>query len=93
MEVLWRNLVVGRSYYASTTGYLGDGVRYSMTVTHIHVMTPEESMIYVNTVDMPMIKGFAVGGIFEGVIGPKNRFWESGLEGSTSIPVECAVAG
>lgn len=93
MEILWRNLAVGRSYYAASTGYLCDGIRHRMTVTRIHVITPEESMIYVDIPTAPTIKGFAVGGIFEGAIGPKNRFWESGLEGSTSIPVECAVAG
>jgi hypothetical protein len=92
-EVLWRNLVIGKSYYAATTGYLGDHIRHEITVTDIHVMNPEESMIYIHCATDPVIKGFAVGGIFEGVIGPKNRFWVTNSEGLTSQSSISAAAG
>ena len=70
-QVSWKNLVVGGSYYALTTGYhLGNNKPTLIVVTDVQLLGNDSAMIYADEG-----RGYAVGGVYEGPIGPKNRFW------------------
>ena len=66
--VYWKDLQVGGEYYVETTAH--NHPRQEITVTYIQYLNDDEAMIHAD-----QGRGFAVGGIFEGPIGPHNRFW------------------
>ena len=73
--VAWKNLKVGGRYYQRITGFnpLNPNSEFNVIVVkYIQVLNADESeaMIYAD-----LGRGYGVGGIFEGDIGPQNRFW------------------
>ena len=72
MNVFWKDLQVNQTYYTKMTGFtFGHASGYEqIKITRIQNLGNDEAMIFADHGH-----GFAVGGIFEGVIGPRNRFW------------------
>jgi len=83
-EVAWTELRVGHTYYTRMTGFNpGPYSHYTkIIVASIDRLRAAEAMIYADEG-----RGFGVGGIFEGEIGPKNRFW-----GMPRLPIMAATA-
>lgn len=70
-EIEWRDLKVGQTYYTRTTGFNPFGhIIKKVVIESIRLLNASEAMIYVD-----QGRGFGVGGIFEGELGPRNRFW------------------
>jgi hypothetical protein len=69
-QISWQHLTVGTEYYVETTGYLGYNIRELIRITKIMELPKNEAMIFADGG-----RGFGVGGIFEGELGPNNRFW------------------
>lgn len=70
-EIEWRDLNVGQTYYTKTTGCNPFGhIIKKVVIESIRLLNASEAMIYVD-----QGRGFGVGGIFEGELGPRNRFW------------------
>ena len=68
----WTELQVGQEYYTRTIGYNPvnpDAPAVKITINEIWILNPMERMILAGGA------GYAVGGMFEGDIGPQNRFW------------------
>lgn len=63
----WKDLQVGGEYYVQTTAH--NHLRQEIRITYIQSLSDDEAMIYAD-----LGRGFAVGGMFEGPIGPHNRF-------------------
>ena len=78
MNVFWKDLQVNQTYYTKMTGFtFGHASGYEqIVITKIWNLGNDEAMILADEG-----RGFAVGGMCEGVIGPRNRFW-------TEIPDE-----
>ena len=91
----WRQLRIHQTYYTKMFGpTFGVPNEYrKITITDIHIISESEAMIMVRYEDRNL--GFAVGGIFEGVLGPRHRFWKKNPESYThsrpSLP-RCASA-
>jgi len=69
-EIEWRDLKVGQTYYTKTTGFNPFGhIIKKIVIESIRLCNASEAMIYADQ------GGYAVGGIFEGELGPRNRFW------------------
>lgn len=83
-EVSWIELRAGHTYYTRMTGFnpgpYSDYIK--IVVGSIYALPHGEAMIYAD-----QGRGFAVGGIFEGELGPKNRFW-----GMPHLPSKAATA-
>ena len=70
--VHWSELNLGQEYYTRVTGYNPvnpDAPAVKIIITQIWILSPTERMILAGNA------GYAVGGMFEGAIGPQNRFW------------------
>jgi len=87
-QINWTRVSTGEEYYVATTGYLGNNERAMIVVRSIDLFDDGSAMIYSDNG-----RGYAVGGIFEGPIGPKNRFWPvspsdiiASLSASVSFP-------
>ena len=78
MNVFWKDLQVNQTYYIKMTGFtFGHANGYErIVITEIWNLDNDTAMILADKG-----RGFAVGGMFEGDIGPRNRFW-------TKIPDE-----
>ena len=83
-RVSWENLQVNQSYYTKITGntFGLDNPYIKVTIESIWNLPNNEAMIFTRAVD-GTVRGYAVGGKFEGAIGPRNRFW---TEVPTYIP-------
>ena len=70
-QVKWRDLKVGQTYYTRTTGFnpFGHIIQKIVIESILLLKNPSEAMIFADK------GGYAVGGIFEGELGPRNRFW------------------
>lgn len=70
-QVEWRDLKVGQTYYTRNTGFNPFGhIIKKVVIESIRLLSASEAMIYVD-----QGRGFGVGGMFEGELGPRNRFW------------------
>jgi len=96
MNVFWKDLQVNQTYYTKMTGYtLGYDRGYRrIVIERIWNLANGEAMILADE-----NRAFAVGGVFEGVLGPRHRFWMEipdeefeDLSGSSAAAVATAAA-
>ena len=70
-EIEWADLKVGQTYYTKTTGFNPFGhIIKKVVIESIRLLSASEAMIYAD-----QGRGFGVGGMFEGELGPRSRFW------------------
>ena len=92
----WKKLKINETYYTKMFGLtFGVPNEYrEITITKIHIISESEAMIYATYGDRNL--GLAVGGIFEGFLGPCHRFWKENPEAymdssCTNFP-QCAAS-
>ncbi|NBO09905.1 MAG: hypothetical protein EBV30_11345, partial [Actinobacteria bacterium] len=75
MEVVpWNNLRIGKKYFVVTTSYSEE--KKPVVIHSLTFMNQGEAMIQ----DTNPMYAYAVGGMFEGPLGPKNVFWTDPTE-------------
>jgi hypothetical protein len=82
----WHDLQVNHKYYVITTGFLGDNTAKYVKIINILYLPNDEAMILTDYNGY----GFAVGGKFEGIIGPRNKFYL--VNENYMNELNCAVA-
>ena len=85
MEVVpWNNLRIGKKYFVVTTSYSEE--KKPVVIHSLTFMNQGEAMIKHTN---PMY-AYAVGGMFEGPLGPKNVFWTDPDEDYSEDPAAAA---
>ena len=76
-RIHWKDLEVAKPYYTKMMGatFGCENPYMKVIIIRIQNMSNNEAMIFTQ-LENGYVRGYAVGGRFEGFIGPKNRFWE-----------------